>query len=352
MRSTLLTGIDVPVVDGDLCHDVLASRTSQELGYRSDVSDVDAWGEKVREKFYELTGMKSVETNTCPLDFCIEESLQKDGYTQLRFSFYSETGARVPCYLLIPDTGKEKYPVAITLQGHYKGGVYGSLGEIREESDKNYQPRGAFAVQAVRNGFIALAIEQRAMGERAPKKELRTTGQMCSYPALVAFMLGRTTVAERIWDVHKAIDVLANFPQCDLERIVITGNSGGGTTAFYAACYDSRIKLCVPSCAFCQYLPSILDKVHCACNYIPRAYQYFDMQDLSVLIAPRKLLIIAGEQDAIFPIDGVRKGFETVQAIFRRKGVEKNCRLVTTPKHHYWCEDIVWAEILTEMERI
>lgn len=352
MKSTLQKEVNLPIIDGDLCHDILATAMTQELGYHPEISNFAVWEKELREKFYDLIGIKSIEANACPLDFRIEETLPKDGYTQIRFSFYSEVGARVPCYLLVPDTGKDKYPVAITLQGHYKGGVYGSLGEIREECDKNYQPRGAFAVQAVRNGFIALAIEQRAMGERAPNKELRTTGQMCSYPALVALLLGRTTVAERTWDVHKAIDSLSHFPKCDLDKIIITGNSGGGTAAYYAACYDSRIKLCAPSCAFCQYQPSILDKMHCACNYIPNAYRYFDMQDLAVLIAPRRLLVIAGEQDAIFPIEGVRNGFMTVQEIFKRKGVEKNCRLVTTPKHHYWCEDIVWAEILKEMERI
>ena len=43
---------------------------------------------------------------------------------------------------------------------------------------------------------------------------------------------------ERMWDVSKAIDALAEFPKCDTDKIFITGNSGGGTMSFYAACYD------------------------------------------------------------------------------------------------------------------
>ena len=43
--------------------------------------------------------------------------------------FESENDSFVPCYLLIPDTSKEKYPVAITLQGHTTG-FHNSVGII------------------------------------------------------------------------------------------------------------------------------------------------------------------------------------------------------------------------------
>ena len=55
----------------------------------------------------------------------------------------------------------------------------------------------------------------------------------------------------------KALDLLeSSFPMCDTERVLITGNSGGGTASFYSACYDERIGLCAPSCALCSYEPS------------------------------------------------------------------------------------------------
>ena len=51
------------------------------------------------------------------------------------------------------------------------------------------------------------------------------------------------------------------------------------------------------------------------------------MQDLSALIAPRKLVVIAGEQDLLFPIDGVKRGFETVKRIYEKAGCGNNCSL-------------------------
>ena len=336
---------------GEPCHDILIQKGTQALAF-DPVCDFSQWRESIRHKLYELTGLYAIEQNEAPNpELCVEYEEQKEGYTEIRFSFASEIGTRVPCYLLIPDTGKEKYPVAITLQGHSTG-FHNSVGKIKFEKDKTYQPRGQFGLQAVANGYISLCIEQRGMGERRPTCPSRKGAQMCSYTALTAFMMGRTVLGERMFDVHKAIDVLSNFPKCDLEKILITGNSGGGTATYYSACYDERIKLAVPSCAFCPYRESILSIHHCSCNYIPNAYTQFEMQDLACLIAPRPLAIIAGQQDQIFPIEGVRRGFKTVKSIYTAAGVPDACRLIETPREHWWCVDLVWETINAEAEKL
>lgn len=330
-------------VNGDLCHDIIIEKMKPTLSF-DEKGDLAKQKEALRNKFIELSGIDLISQNACPFNLDIEYHEKKDGYTITRFTFESEKGAVVPCYLLIPDTGKTKYPVAITLQGHSTG-FHNSIGVAKYKGDEEDLPRVAFALQAVENGYAALAIEQRGMGETKPQKEKRLWGKMCSFTAQAAFLIGRTLIGERVWDVSRAIDVLANFPQCDRESIMITGSSGGGTASYYAACYDERIKLCAPSCSFCPYKESILDIYHCACNFIPSAYKYFDMQDLACLIAPRKLLIVAGKEDIIFPIEGVKRGYETVKKIYEKAGVPQSCELVVTEKGHYWCPDIMWENI-------
>ena len=337
-------------IQGDLCHQLLKQKNIPELAFNENV-EFNTWKERVRSKFIELVGIKNIEKNACPLNIQIESEEQKDGYKQIRFIFESECGAFVPCYLLIPDMGKEKYPVAITLQGHSTG-FHNSVGIVKYERDESYQPRGQFAIQAVRNGFIALAIEQRGMGERRPNGDHQKMAQMCEYEAHIALLLGRTILGERIWDVSKAIDALSNFAQCDTEKIFITGNSGGGTMSFYATCYDTRIKFAVPSCAFCTYGDSIMNWYHCSCNFIPHAYEWFDMQDLSCLIAPRDLCIITGKEDEIFPLYGVKKGYETVAKVYEKAQVAGNCSLIETTKGHWWCVDIVWDTINKEVKKL
>ena len=334
------------IVNGDKCHDIIAEEMKPLYSFDEN-KDLSIQKETLRKKFCELTGIDLIKQNTCPLNIDIESIEEKDNHKQIRFTFESEVGAIVPCYLLIPNTKKEKYPVVITLQGHSTG-FHNSLGIVKFEEDKEDLPRVAFALQAVENGYIALAIEQRAMGENKPQKEKRRWGKMCSFAAQAAFLLGRTLIGERVWDVSRAIDALSYFKECDLDNIMITGSSGGGTASYYSACYDERIKLCAPACSFCPYKESILDIYHCACNFIPSAYRYFDMQDLACLIAPRKLVVIAGKEDIIFPIEGVYRGYDTVKKIYEKAGTPLNSKLVVTPKGHYWCPDMVW-EAINEM---
>ncbi len=331
-------------IKGYMCHNILRDSITPKLTYNSDVN-FDAWRADVKEKFAELFGINNIAKNICPLNVEIEKEVEKDGYRQIRFTFESENGCFVPCYLLVPNTGKAKYPVAITLQGH-SSGFHNSIAEPKPDENPAYaMGRGAFAVQAVKHGYAALAIEQRGMGEERPTDEMYKDANMCEYTAHIALLLGRTILGERIWDVSRAIDALETFDFLDLDDILITGNSGGGTASFYAACYEERIKLSAPSCAFCSYKRSIMNWFHCSCNFVPHAYEWFEMQDLACLIAPRKLLVIAGKEDFIFPIDGVETGFETVKKIYNASGVSERCAMVTTPKGHYWCEDIVWSEI-------
>lgn len=337
--------IEAKKVDGDLCHEILIKKVKPKLSFDEN-KEYFSWKAKIKEKLFELLGMACIQSNVATdIAFCVEKEEQKDGYKQIRFSFQSEIGAVVPCYLLIPNTGKQKYPIAITLQGHSTG-FHNSIGEAKSESDAEYiATRGDFGVQAVKRGYASLCIEQRCMGELLTSRH-EFEKYLCMYPALTALELGRTTIGERCFDVSRSIDVMERFFNCvDTQKILITGNSGGGTTSFYAACLDERIKICAPSCSFCSFEKSILLKRHCACNYIPSAYLWFEMQDITSLIAPRDFIVVAGELDSIFNIEGVKTGVETAKRIFRKENAEDKVELIVTPKGHYWCVDLVWNAI-------
>ena len=338
------------IVEGDLCHKIIRDNTKHKLAFDA-TKDYDLWRSEFKNKFLELIGIENIKKNACPLNMEIEEEVALDGYRRIRFTFESEVGSIVPCYLLIPTAGKQKYPLAITLQGHATG-FHNSVAIPKYPGDEEYIKRGDFAIQAVREGYCALAIEQRGMGERRPRGPYQDGAQMCAYEAQMALLLGRTILAERIWDVSKAIDLMDNFSEVDTDKIMITGNSGGGTASFYAACYDERIKLAIPSCSFCTYKSSILDRFHCSCNFIPYSYEYFEMEDVACLLAPRNCVFIAGKKDEIFPIEGVREAYKTVEKIYEKAGAKGKCQLIETEMAHYWCSDIVWDAISKEVKKL
>jgi cephalosporin-C deacetylase-like acetyl esterase len=172
-------------------------------------------------------------------------------FRETRFVFSSEVWADVPCHLLIPQEGTAPFPVVICLQGHTTG-MHISLARPKYEGDEELITGGDrdFALQAVWEGYAALVMEQRCFGERRDSRppEIHPYEQTCRHAAMTALLLGRTMIGERTWDVSRAIDALAEFPEVDTGRIGCMGNSGGGTQTAYLMALDERINCAAPSC--------------------------------------------------------------------------------------------------------
>jgi flagellar biosynthesis protein FlhA len=97
-----------------------------------------------------------------------------------------------------------------------------------------------------------------------------------------ALLAGRTLIGERCWDVSRAIDLALTYDEIDPDRIICTGQSGGGTATYYAACMDDRIAVAMPCCGICTFKDSIGKVPHCVCNFVPNIAKYMDMGDMVV----------------------------------------------------------------------
>ena len=263
-------------------------------------------------------------------------------FTEIRFTFESEPGFRVPAHLLIPKAPSRlekggKLPVMICLQGHSTG-MHISIGRAKFPGDEETIAGGRdFALQAVDRGYIAIAMEQRGLGELKH-------GGGCLLPASQALLLGRTLLGERIYDITRLIDAIENgLSDCaDPSRIYMMGNSGGGTATWHSAAIEHRLAAVMPSCAFNLYRKSIFAMDHCICNHIPHILENMEMPDLAMLSAPTPVVIVCGKEDPIFPLDGVKEGFETVKAVYAAAGVPDACRLVVGPAGHRFYPDESW----------
>ena len=301
------------------------------------------WQKEAKAKLFELL---CLPLEHCDDAFTVTEQLDQGTYTEILFEFQSEPGYFIPCHLLVPKGADKPLPTVICLQGHSTG-MHISLGQKKYESDTDDVINSRdFAQQAVRNGMCAIAFDQRYMGV-AGLTENGKPHCLLSYSAQSAILMGRTPIGERVWDIMRLIDLmetkLADY--VDPKKIICLGNSGGGTATFYAACMDERIRLAVPSCAVCTYEQSIMAMFHCACNYIPHIRKYFDMGDLGCLIAPRSLVVVSGKEDRIFPIDGAKASFATIQTAYAQIGKSERCRMVVGSEGHKFYPDEAWPII-------
>jgi len=332
----------MPTFDPHATHARLLASAPRALAF-DPTRDFDEWRSRVRAVLSESVG---VMPDRQPLNLRIEYEREHAEFLERRFVFAVEEDADVPAHLLLPRVGSGPFPVVICLQGHSTG-MHISLGRPKFPRDEeSIQGDRDFAIQAVRQGYAALALEQRCFGERKDDRlpEVRSFTHVCQHSTMVALLLGRTMIGERVWDVSRAIDALEQFGEVDARRIACMGNSGGGTVTYYATCLEPRIGAAMPSCSICTYRDSIGAIDHCADNYLPGILRYCEMGDLAGLIAPRPLVVVAGREDRIFPIHAVEETFATIRQIYLAAGASEKCTLVVGDGGHRFYASPAWPE--------
>ena len=332
-------------------HRHLMGQMTPDLGY--DGGDVKQWQRRLRGKVRQLVGPMTPPGDRVPLNVRSVWRRPHTLGTIEKIVFSSEPYADVPAYVCIPEGAQPPLTFMICLQGHSTG-MHVSIGVQRDDNTKPYDSEGDrdFAIGCMSRGVAALCIEQRSFGERREQKQEQVSQAGCHDATMQALMLGRTLIGERVFDVDRAIDYLAARGDVDMDRVGAMGNSGGGTISLFAAALLPRLSCVMPSCYFCTFRDSIMSIHHCADNYVPGLLQYAEMADVMGLFAPKPVVLVAGKDDPIFPIRGVRSGFRALKRIYRAAGAAERCHLVVGEEGHRFYADKAWPVMLKEMGRL
>jgi dienelactone hydrolase len=275
-----------------------------------------AWQRELRTKLVELLGgfperdplePKTLDVKTYP------------EYRREQVVFTSRPGVAVIGYLLTPNGRKPPYPTVIAVPGHGRGvdDIVG-LDEHGQDrtGDAGYQ--ADFALQAVRHGFAAFAIEPMGFGKRRDDITRKKGPQVsvCQPAAGSALLFGETMIGWRVWDVMRSIDWIATRPELDRSRIGCMGISGGGTCTLFSTALDPRIKAALVSGYMNTFRDSIMSVSHCIDNYVPGILNWAENYDVAGLIAPRPLFSEGGDRDPIFPVAATRECYARVKKVY------------------------------------
>ncbi len=299
------------------------------------------WQDELRAQ---LSDLLAVDYEGGPLAVELVSSRDMGEYVREYIRMTAPDGVVLPAYQLVPKDLSEPVGAVLCLHGHGPGKVIpvgieqdvrGRAIEIKGERD--------YAVQAAAQGYIAIAPDQRGFGELMLEDDLEADrGCSCQQLSQRALMVGKTVLGMRVYDSMCWLDYLRSLDQVNGDNIMITGQSGGGTVTLFSAALDPRFAQAAPSCYFCTFRASILAMLHCTCNYAPGLLNLCEMYDVAGLIAPRPMLIIAGKEDPIFPIQGVYAAYERLAAIYDAFGAKHNLELYVGEEGHRYYQARVW----------
>jgi dienelactone hydrolase len=246
----------------------------------------------------------------------IVESIQDEDHTRHLLRIRVSDASTLVAYLLIPNdiADGERRPGVIVSHGHAPHGIDSVCG-VRG-MDEGDGERRAYALHAVRAGYVALAPAWWGWAGRDGHLDRVGSRDRCNVIQMAAGMYGLNVLDLHIQDGQAAIDALAARPEVDAGRIGCLGNSYGGRTAMWLTIFDDRIRACVSAGAMNTFRERSLKLSSCGIQYLPGILRYGDTPELFSLIAPRPLLLQAGEVDGLIT-DGDRDHIDgTVRRVY------------------------------------
>lgn len=265
----------------------------------SDATALAAWQARARARVRALAG--EPPGRVAP-DVETTERVDCGTYTRERVVFDADPTMSVPAFVLVPKRRTRPGPAMLALHGHGPG--KDAICAI--DADDGHDAGGRYAHDLATRGYVVLAPDARCFGERTDWNP--PDHYACDTNLVSAVLFGASPLAQNLWDLTVALDVLAAHPLVDGAHLGVAGFSFGGTLALFLAAFDARVRAAVVS----GYVSS-LRAAHrvpwnlCGSQIAPGMIGAIEHVDVAACLVGRApLLVETGTEDLIFPLDAAR----------------------------------------------
>jgi dienelactone hydrolase len=283
--------------------------------------------ETYKQEYLYMLGLWPTPEKT-PLKATVTGTLEGDGYVVDMLHYQSMPRLYVTANLYRPwrIDKTQRLPAVLYVCGH--------SGQGRNGNKTAFQSHG---IWFARHGYICLMLDTLQLGEIAAihhgtYREGRWWWHCRGYtPAGVECLNG-----------IRGIDYLIGRPDVDPERIAVTGISGGGAATFWIAAADERVKVAVPVSGMADLPSYVSNRVingHCDCMFLYNTFQW-PWTQIAALVAPRALLFVNSDQDAIFPMDANQRVINRLEQLYSLYGAGDFVDSVVSIGGHAYRRDI------------
>ena len=222
------------------------------------------------------------------------------GYRVRKLLYEGYPGMWVPALMYEPTApGRGHLPVVLNPNGHHVGG-------------KAMDYKQARCINLAKRGMLALSTEFIGMGELRADADHNRLGllDLCGVAGIGVFYLV----------LKRSLDVLLAHRRADLDRVAVTGLSGGGWQSALLGALDERVRVIVPVAGYSPVwqrrgcMEDIGDLEQVPTDFCTIA----DYDVLTAMFAPRPTLLIYNRyDDCCFQTKRTRKSvFLTAKPVF------------------------------------
>jgi dienelactone hydrolase len=302
----------------------IAARFAEDLASRA------AWEAKraqYLEEYLYMLGLSPRPEKT-PLHATVTRTLERGDYAVEMLHYQSRPGLYVTGNLYRPATVKagERLPAVFYVCGHSSRG--------RDGNKVAYQSHG---IWFARHGYVCLIVDTLQLGEIAGYHHGTYNLKRWWWHAR-----GYTPAGVEAWNGIRGLDYLVSRPDVDAERLAVTGISGGGAATFWIAAADERVKVAVPVSGMADleaYVPDRVINGHCDCMFLTNSFRW-PWTRIAGLIAPRPLLFVNSDQDAIFPMPANERVINRLERLYSLFGAGDRVDAVVSVGGHAYRQDI------------
>lgn len=266
-------------------------------------------GDGFRRTLHRLLGRMPAR---CALRPAVMERVRVPGGVREKVSYVVERGDRVQAYLFLPEA-PGPHPAVLCVHQHHRQFHLGKS----EPAGLAGDPEQFYALELAGRGYVTLAADAIGFEER---QHPSLQGQDYErFEANKRLTEGSCLQAKMLWDLMRGLDYLTARREVDPRRIGCLGHSLGGQETLFLCAVDRRVAVGVSSCGFSSYR-AIFDAAinHNFAAYVPGLLQYGDLDRVLGLVAPRPYLVLAGKDDPIFPLAGVRATVRAARRAYER----------------------------------